>query len=183
VEPQELPRARRIIPDMRRLMLVLMILLLPLRGWMGDAMAMQMLHSAPIASEVIAHSDHFTPGSAGFDSNKAFGSRPDGPSPCPDHLAAPPAHGMHGAHGVHDAHAAHGPQSAALPCPDDGEAATADEAGVHGACNTCQLCHSVALAPGVTLLPTRPLPAGVPSRSTPRFTSAEPLPGFKPPIS
>ena len=41
---------------MRRFFLILMIALLPLRGWVGDAMAMEMLVQHPIAMQNIAAS-------------------------------------------------------------------------------------------------------------------------------
>lgn len=58
---------------MRHLLLALMIALLPVRGWVGDAMAISMLAHGPAAASaevaMAAGTDHH---------------------PCPDHAAAPP---------------------------------------------------------------------------------------------
>lgn len=51
---------------MRHLVLALMIVLLPLRGWAGDAMATQMA-SAAIATESVAFPAHETAATATFD--------------------------------------------------------------------------------------------------------------------
>lgn len=52
-----------------------------------------------------------------------------------------------------------------------------------GSCAGCDICHSVALT---TVLPQAlapALPALAPQSRQPRYASAEPAPGFKPPIS
>jgi hypothetical protein len=46
--------SRRIIPSMRRLILAVMIVLLPLRGWIGDAMALEAATGTPAAIQSIA---------------------------------------------------------------------------------------------------------------------------------
>ena len=48
---------------MRTLLLALLVVLLPVRGWMGDAMALQSVHSAPMQAEhhaeaMYAHAMH-----------------------------------------------------------------------------------------------------------------------------
>ena len=43
---------------MRRLILAVMIVLLPLRGWIGDAMALEAATGTPVAIQNIAIDDH-----------------------------------------------------------------------------------------------------------------------------
>lgn len=61
----------------------------------------------------------------------------------------------------------------------------ADEAGSAdcGTCTSCQICHSVALTAVLPQAMAPVLPALAPQSSQPRYASAEPAPGFKPPIS
>ncbi|MBI2768152.1 MAG: hypothetical protein HYX47_00885 [Burkholderiales bacterium] len=123
---------------MRHLILVLMIALLPVRGWVGEAMAGQMLAQQLSAIKTIAahaqperSAGHFSP----EDSMKSMAD-------CPGH--SQPA---------------------------------------QGTCSGCQMCSLLALDAAVpTVLPVapaHPLPVALPAA----FASAEPAPGFKPPIS
>ena len=99
---------------MRRFFLILMIALLPLRGWVGDAMAMEMLVQHPIAMQNIAasadkssasdlfdtemqaecpgHAESTTPAS---DTDNTSGTRPNHCGSCPlcqiCHTVAAPA--------------------------------------------------------------------------------------------
>lgn len=68
---------------MRHLLLALMIALLPIRGWMGDAMAVAMLAAPPHAM-----------------SQAASGDAP----PCPDHAMGSDAADMQEGHGSEHAH-------------------------------------------------------------------------------
>ena len=125
---------------MRRLFIALMIVLLPVRGWLGDAMAMEMtqhaLHAGTAATAMAAHDAH--------------GAVPD----------------CHGA-------AAESPAEAPAAASHDG----------CGTCTACQVCHTVALADVFPSQPARGAPhVLVPAPAT-GFISAEPAPGFKPPIS
>lgn len=120
---------------MRLLLLTLMIVLLPLRGWMGDVMALE--RSAPEHHAVMA-------------------------APVQDDCHEMPQHGMHE------------------------EAATPDHAHAEDHCSDCthcQICHSIALA--TALLPTHPEQARMrqPLALAQRHASADPSPGFKPPIA
>jgi len=144
---------------MRRLLFALMIVLLPLRGWVGDAMAMQLLSGTTQAPQ---HTLHSTAHSG----------------------ATMTAHGAE-AH-VHPAALLQGdcPGHAAMTqAPaDPPQQADSGDSGDCGTCVACQICHSVALTPvtlhlGASLLPAGPLPA-----SSHAYFSAERALGFKPPI-
>jgi hypothetical protein len=138
---------------MRTLFLALMIALLPLRGWVGDVMAME-LAAAP------------TPAHAGM-AMTAHGATPG----C--HETAAFAAGHHG----HDLGDAATVQPAGAE-PDPNVAHAGD-----GHCTLCQICHSVALAPVLLPLPAAVLPLAAPVASPLRYTSAERTLGDKPPIS
>jgi len=56
---------------MRRWLLILMVALLPLRGWVGDAMAAQMLGQQLAAIESVAESAHRERATGHFDSKDA----------------------------------------------------------------------------------------------------------------
>lgn len=142
---QELIAHRRYHSRVRRWFLLLLIALLPIRGWVGDAMAGQMIgqHIAAtsIATVAVANQGASLPG--------------------------------------HDGCAGH--SMAATPAP--AEAPATDINADCGTCTSCQVCHSVVLAPpsvdsGISLVQHRvAAPRGM------RFASAEPARGFKPPIS
>jgi len=140
---------------MRFLLLALMIALLPLRGWVGDAMAMQMMDSAlqapGFATNSIAHRADVKRHEAGFDAHHAAATHAD----CPGHasLADAPMDKQHHADGA--------------DC---------------STCSVCQICHTVALTPVTLHIAATLLPAGQPQASSHHFASAERAPGFKPPI-
>jgi hypothetical protein len=143
---------------MRPLLFVLMIALLLLRGWTGDAMANEMAlaslvqphHAQQSTTETIAVHAHGASAQAHFDHDSAT----------PE--AAGAAHGCAG-------HAA------------EGTAPVAD--GHCSSCDACQACHSVALTPAA--VGENPVfdPRILPRAKTARFASAEAVPGQKPPIS
>lgn len=83
-------------------------------------------------------------------------------------------------HQGHGEAAGHAPSHTAAPA-----AGTAGEAGSAdcGTCTSCQICHSVALTAVLPQAVAPVLPAMAPQSSQPRYASAEPAPGFKPPIS
>ena len=163
---------RRIIQFMRRLLLALMIVLLPLRGWMGDAMAMEALIGPHFDTELVATNDHFTLGYADFEDNipqnSPQSSVSGGHGHCEDHADTPslPTAGAQGAsagHPVAPSDCCHSP--------------------LGSACNACQLCHSVAVAADLLRLPALSPPALAPAISLASFSSAVPAPSLKPPIS
>lgn len=140
---------------MRQLILALMIILLPLRGWMGDAMAMD----AAMETQVAVHSlaDGGQPALGPVQSAASSGpvSLAGGPGHCPDHASAT-----------------------------GGDAEADSEAAPQGqACTVCQVCHTVAMSADATPLAALLLPVLAPETSFHRFTSALPVPGLKPPIS
>ena len=138
---------------MHILVLALMIVLLPLRGWAGDVMAVEMAsHSFAIKSG--AASAHKTAATTSFDHQNT---------------AVPDCHGA--------AKSQAGVDKTATS-PADG-----DHSGTCQACQACLACHTLALSPPATavagflkltqLLPTRAA----------AFTSASAALGQKPPIS
>lgn len=146
---------------MRRLVLVLMLVLLPLRGWLGEAMATEMA----LTAAVVATPAH---------------------SPCADHAAVQAAHPAHGTHEPAAAAAPHAQHAAASPtaddtphCPGHAEATAGDGPG----CLGCQACHALALTADVPAPPAGRPPAERPAASPAAFRSAVPAPGLKPPIS
>lgn len=145
----------RTLPTSLRLALVLVVMTMLLaRGWMGQAMAMDMAMTSP--APVALHAGHdapakAAPGHAGHDRAAA-----DSPPPC------------HGSTDTVAAHDAPAPAEAASHC---------------GTCTLCQVCHSVAMTDAAAGRPAFALPQVAPTSAAPRFASAEPKPGFKPPIS
>lgn len=73
---------------MRPLLLALLIVLLPLRGWMGDAMAAGMLAQQTYAMQSIAETAYTTLASGTLEHHSA-----DAAAPCADHAAAPSSPG------------------------------------------------------------------------------------------
>lgn len=143
---------------MRILLLALMIALLPLRGWVGDAMAMEMVASAlndtEIAMDFAApHADNTRP-KGEYHAQATAMAHAD----CPGHTAMATS----------------------------GDSPTDDSHPVHAAdcatCAACQICHTVALTPVAWHIGTYALPAVQPQASSHHFASAERAPGFKPPI-
>lgn len=129
---------------MRLLVLALMIALLPLRSWAGDAMAVELVAQQALAA------GHASASPAALDD-------------------CHPDHGHAADRGLgHDTSA----------CAQDGPAGTDCDT-----CTSCQICHSVALAAVLPQAVAPVLPAVAPRSSQPRYASAEPAPGFKPPIS
>lgn len=63
----ELQRARRIIQGMRYWLWFLLIVSLPLRAWVGDAMALDMLKTHPAAMQNVAVAAGITGANADFD--------------------------------------------------------------------------------------------------------------------
>lgn len=158
---------------MYRWLLVLLIALLPLRGWVGDAMAGQMLEQrlATVAAGAQAH------GGAGA---------PMHPMPPMHHAGAAAGPAMHddcAGHAIAPAGvAAAVPPEAGAPASDLNLAS--EWQSDCPTCASCQVCSAVAL-----LLPAAP-PVAAPALSQPRphglprlGLSAERAGLFKPPIS
>lgn len=142
---------------MRHLLLALMIALLPLRGWVGDVMAMELmattLHHTWSAIDSVAPQEDPTREEAGFHARHGTMTHAE----CPGHVTmAEP-----------DTQAGSQHHANATDC---------------SMCAACQICHAIALTPGTWLIEATFLPASQPQASAHRFASAEHAPGFKPPI-
>lgn len=112
---------------MRHLLIALVIALLPLRAWVGDAMAMNLQMPSPSAmAATLASAD----------------------APCPDHHAS----------------------DASTPSMDHQH-------------TSCEVCHGPAMPMALQVVLVPPAVHGVIATPSERFTSSEPRPGIKPPIS
>jgi hypothetical protein len=140
---------------MRHWLLILLIALLPLRGWASGGMATQMA-AGQIAIEKIADYAALTRANSPFDAQSA--------APTTTHTA-PDCHG-HASHLRHDA----------KPGASQADADTS-------ACGACQICHSVALNAAVPVVSPSAIAPWVPPCSRTHFTSADRALGLKPPIS
>lgn len=131
---------------MRRWFLLIMIALLPIRGWVGDVMAAEMVtQRIAAAAQVPVQAQPSAPAD-------------DSHADC------------------HGKAAAHNPVS--QPADDSNTAATDC-----GNCTSCQVCHSVVMAPTAGAEPMAPTHSAAPPLRGTHFASAEPARGFKPPIS
>lgn len=148
---------------MRVFVLLLAIVLLPLRGWLGDAMAMQLV--SPAAMSMAAGT-----ATATADAPHAAGHHADADAP-----TAPPEAMPHALHAAHGAHAESHPSEV-----DDG---TATHHGSHADCTACQVCHSVAVADFSLPAAMTPAPHAAPRVNAVGFTSTALQPLRKPPIS
>ena len=150
---------------MRRLLLILMIALLPVRGWASDVMtvasATQQLSVASNTTEFVATHAIQARARATFDG----------------YFEAKPASSM--------------PWDCPWRAKDAGNAA---QDGIDSAsdspsnrfcngCNTCQLCMALVTSYPMALVSATYLPQAVQQVATISFSSAERTPGFKPPIS
>ncbi len=152
---------------MRRWLIILFVLLLPWRLWAGDAMALAVLHSVPAAAYGPAQMASINPAALCGHADLALHEAAHACSP-------DPAHDLHlGA--THEAAQAIA-QAADPACPGH------SEAGAHGLCLLCGICHQALAVPlrlGA-LPPTLPLGAPVPARTVIVQATAEPE--LKPPI-
>lgn len=150
---------------MRHWFLILMIALLPVRGWALGTMTGQMpaAHAAmtdatvPAAAQVQTGASEAT----GAGHHTAAGMKPD----CPEHAGSavqPEAH--------------HAPEQ------DSGAVSSEASADCHS-CTSCQICHTVAATASAALPALTFSPHALPSLAGARFASAQPAPGLKPPIS
>lgn len=139
---------------MRHLILILMIALLPLRGWAGDVMAtgmaaekVQQMQQERSATESIATQAHPAIDTAGFDHASAV------------HVATPAVADCAG-HGAEVADASH--------CD---------------TCSACQACHTVAIADSAPAVPPTFQAFAPPQAAAYQFASADAALRQKPPIS
>lgn len=141
---------------MRFFVIAFMIALLPVRGWLGDAMAADMLRATlaqnEIATENIADSAYSSRAGSHFSSENSTSQMPAGHADCAGHEPAD----------------------------------NADDTGMDAHCSTCtvcQTCHTVALSPVMASLSAAPHPHALPASLQPRYASAERALFIKPPIS
>lgn len=143
---------------MRRFTFVLMIALLLLRGWMGEAMATGMalapLQSPPSATQTVAAHTHQISAQAHF-----------------DHATAEPE-AFYEAQAVHDC----------TGCPASEDPSHAGPAHCD-ACAACQACQAVALSPLAPSTASISISPALPRSSATQFASAVAALGQKPPIS
>ena len=145
---------------MRAIFLVFMIALLPLRGWLGDAMAMQMVPGHASATESIATYASTVRAGATFYVNTENSSLPcHDAGAVMDHLSAS--------------------NTSETPAEPNGPLTQGDCAQ----CSTCQVCHSVALSPVTNPLPLLALPAQAVHSEQTLFISVPRALHLKPPIS
>ena len=154
---------------MHHLVLALMIVLLPLRGWMGDAMATSMATGMATTVSASAHKTSLSKYLEGQASAQTalvadLQALPD----CAGHFASQAAPAQD-AHDAHDAHVAHDVK---------------ESHGGHGQpCQSCQACHTVALSPSLPDLRGAFIAPPMPRSVAAEFTSAVAALGQKPPIS
>jgi hypothetical protein len=152
----------------RHLIFALMIALLPLRGWVGDAMATQMaVHSLLQAG--IESAANPQPHEADATETIAAGARTTAAAGSFDHHAAAAQGAMPAdclEHGGATTDLASNDSNSA--CPD---------------CAFCQACHTVALTAAEPNLSPMAHPSALPQPAAAQFASAEAALGQKPPIS
>ena len=140
---------------MRRLLLILMIALLPVRGWAADVMGVVMAaHELSVTLRIAGGA-----GSAGHlgSANEAKSVHPSGSET---------------------------PFSMSPNCPMWAAQTTGDDTSTsYEGCATCQLCMALVVGQPFVLSTSASLPQAAQEFSSVTFTSAERAPGFKPPIS
>ena len=144
---------------MRQLLLILMIALLPMRGWVGDVMAMEMSAQKLVAITLVANNAHPTRATGQFNGE----NMPAAQGECAEHAG-----------------------NAAIHSTSVADAASSADDATSGHCNTCavcEICHSVALHNAMASNPPDFIPHTLPSIGSTRFASALSALGQKPPIS
>jgi hypothetical protein len=139
---------------MRRWLFLLLIVLLPLRGWVGEAMAGQMLQQATAGAHAHAMAQA---------SQHAHAPAMHGDTAAPHAMAA----------GCCDDDSAHAPA----------QAAPSHAGGDCGTCASCQVCSAVALAPPQAAVAPAGFTHPPPPAPERRYASAERALAFKPPRS
>jgi hypothetical protein len=140
---------------MRLLLLALMIALLPLRGWVGDAMATEMAFSQSFATKNVAGDEDATRATGHFHVNSGVPH-----TECHGHTGA--AGDVRAEASAPQDHAAHGQCTS---------------------CSACQICHTVALTAATANTADVSLPHQLRPAGGIQFASAVSAPYLKPPIS
>ncbi|MBP7565214.1 MAG: hypothetical protein KA795_04335 [Burkholderiaceae bacterium] len=159
------------------LMLVVMAMLLA-RGWMGQAMAMEMAMNPATAHASTPRGmapAHHAAASGGHD---AAAQASSGHAHVITAVEPPPCHGSATlmAQATPDAPESH--HTSHATSQEDSH-----DTSHCGTCTLCQVCHSVAMTDDAATGSPFALPQAAPLQPAPRFASAEPHQGFKPPIS
>ncbi|MES2532965.1 MAG: hypothetical protein V4636_18125 [Pseudomonadota bacterium] len=152
---------------MRTLLLAVMIVLLPIRGWLGDAMAVEMArHAMPAVAAAMSEAAESAAANAHCHEAMVAG----------DDMSGMKGMSMDHAIGHATAHDAA-----------DGHDAPPHDADIGhqgcGTCIVCQVCHTVALGGLPATAISHEAPQARPAFRATRFASTEPAPGLKPPIS
>ncbi len=178
---------------MRRYLFLLLIALLPLRGWAASAQAMDMAINLAVSSSghaavasALAATTAALQGAQAISSSHARGHE-RGPTHDRSHATGADHH--HAANTADEALSvalAHPPQSDTRHCHDapagDMPASTGHDGGC-GNCQACQACHTVGLTPESALLPALPLASATLPRAGAVFASATAALAQKPPIA
>jgi len=140
---------------MRHFFLILMIALLPLRGWVSDAMATDMAaagaqQTQQVTAKSMAAALHESAEEATLHLQTAMTQAAPAAADCADHALGGEAHAP-------DAHC--------------------------DSCSACQACHTVALSPEAAAVAVIFDLRTLPRAAVAQFASAEAAPGQKPPIS
>ena len=156
---------------MRRPLSIVLVLLLVLRGLLGDAMAMG---AAPVMG-VPAPAVALASDSALHHHAPEIAQSPDSHERHPAHATEQPSHPSHTSHAEHSADCS--PQAGSPAGGGCGE-------HEHGpSCTLCGICHSALFTPG-QIDSDGPAPAAaLRPRGSARFASAAKLQAIKPPIS
>jgi hypothetical protein len=172
----------------RRCLLLVLLVLLPLRGWAGVAMATSMAATSPMPSATstapimqastasLDCHDHGSPGAGGSAPVLQQGELDHGPHEAMA-VTTPSAMAHDAAQGASlELHEPHAQNAQNEPHAQHDSASCAN-------CVFCQLCHTVALAPPLNGLGLSWEPLSLPQAHLPADLSATPLPGDKPPIT
>ncbi|SIP90902.1 hypothetical protein SAMN05880557_10186 [Pseudacidovorax sp. RU35E] len=159
------------MPPVRLFILVLALVLLPLRGWLEGAMAVEVTTAAAMSAPGHAHeADAFSlpvQPAVAMTTEAAEAS-----AHCHESQAASVGGDAHGAH-------AHDVESPA-PGHHGDDSGTAHD---HGYCGLCQICHSVAMTDAMQAALPAPPARVQPQGHAPHFASALLAQADKPPIS
>ena len=160
---------------MRVLLFALMIALLPLRGWVSDAMATSM------AIAELGTSSHRMDSAIKSRAKQAHAERTSGILGAKNALSTDHVHAIASSADTGTAQDAGQLKEAAFDCA--GHAGNPDDAAACGACSACLTCHVSAIPSSTVMLQAFALPRAAPPLERRRFASADTAPSQKPPIS
>lgn len=155
----------------------MLVMLLVLRGLLGDAMAMSVV---PVAASTVAHAGD---GCAAAHVSHAGHRSETGPE---RHSGGHVGHGGHSDEGAseHDATHANAVADIAECLTDSTVSASSGCGDAHGTgCSTCGICHSALFTPDLCAPTAQSQPTALLPRGDAHFDSAAAAPVHKPPIS